>query len=254
MKEDWINIEGDLISLNDTPKLLKELNLMQVFLRRYFEKKFIKNIEPPREEQINYQKEFMRRERILDNDDLKNWLEKNNKTEADMNKILYDSLSLEIFKKNQFNPQVERVFLDRKILLDRVSYSLMRVKSKSKATELFLRLQEEESTFSELASTFSEGIENMLNGLIGPIEFGKINLQIAERLRNSNPGQLWPPFELESWWLIIRPERFFQATLNEPMRLRLIDEMYEIWMQEKIVKVIKDLDMSFTENQKDNSI
>lgn len=254
MKEDWINIEGDLISLNDTPKLLKELNLMQVFLRRYFEKKFIKNIEPPREEQINYQKEFMRRERILDNDDLNNWLEKNNKTEADMNKILYDSLSLEIFKKNQFNPQVERVFLDRKILLDRVSYSLMRVKSKSKATELFLRLQEEESTFSELASTFSEGIENMLNGLIGPIEFGKINLQIAERLRNSNPGQLWPPFELESWWLIIRAERFFQATLNEPMRFRLIDEMYEIWMQEKIVKVIKDLDMSFTENQKDNSI
>ena len=254
MKEDWINIEGDLISLNDTPKLLKELNLMQVFLRRYFEKKFIKNIEPPREEQINYQKEFMRRERILDNDDLNNWLEKNNKTEADMNKILYDSLSLEIFKKNQFNPQVERVFLDRKILLDRVSYSLMRVKSKSKATELFLRLQEEESTFSELASTFSEGIENMLNGLIGPIEFGKINLQIAERLRNSNPGQLWPPFELESWWLIIRAERFFQATLNEPMRIRLIDEMYEIWMQEKIVKVIKDLDMSFTENQKDNSI
>ena len=59
MKEDWINIEGDLISLKDTPKLLKELNLMQVFLRRYFEKKFIKNIEPPREEQINYQKEFM---------------------------------------------------------------------------------------------------------------------------------------------------------------------------------------------------
>tara|TARA_B100001093_G_scaffold486170_1_gene521254 strand:+ start:433 stop:1188 length:756 start_codon:yes stop_codon:yes gene_type:complete len=250
MKEDWINIEGDLISLNDIPDLLKELNLIQIFLRRYFEKKFIKNIEPPREEQINYQKDFMRRERILDNDDLNNWLEKNNKTEAEMNKILYESLSLEIFKKNQFNPQVERVFLDRKILLDRVSYSLMRVKSKSKATELFFRLQEEESTFSELASTFSEGIENMLNGLIGPIEFGKINLQIAERLRNSNPGQLWPPFELESWWLIIRPERFFQATLNEPMRLRLIDEMYEIWMQEKIVKVIKDLDMSFTENQK----
>ncbi len=254
MKENWINIEGDLISLNDTPKLLRELNLIQIFLRRYFEKKFTKDITPPREDQIKYQKEFMRRERILDNDDLHNWLKINNKTEAEMNKILYDSLSLDIFKKNQFNPKVERVFLDRKTSLDRISYSLMRVKSKAKAAELFFRLQEEESTFSELASSFSEGIENMLNGLIGPIEFGKINLQIAERLRNSNPGQLWPPFELESWWIIIRAERFFQATLNEPMRIRLIDEMYEIWMQEKIVKVIKDLDMSFTKNQKDNSI
>lgn len=254
MKEAWINIEGDLISLNDTPNLLKELNLMPLFLRRYFERKFIKDIEPPREDQINYQKDFMRNERILDGDDLSNWLKKNNKTEAEMNKILYDSLSLEIFKKNQFNSKVERVFLDRKINLDRVSYSLIRVKNKSKAAELFFRLQEEEATFAELASSFSEGIENILNGLIGPIEFGKINLQIAERLRNSTPGQLWPPFELESWWIIIRAERFFQASLNDPMRIRLIDEMYEIWIQEKIVKVINNLNISLVKNQKDKLI
>tara|TARA_B100000214_G_C23888542_1_gene590688 strand:+ start:132 stop:893 length:762 start_codon:yes stop_codon:yes gene_type:complete len=242
MNEDWINIEGELVSLSDTPKLLKELNLMQIFLRRYFEKKYIKDISPSREDQIQYQKEFMRSERILDNNDLESWLDKNNKTESEMNKILYDSLCLEIFKKNQFNPKVERVFLDRKTGLDRVSYSMIRVKSKSKASELYIRLQEEEATFAELATSYSEGVENLLNGLIGPIEFSKINSHIAGRLKNSSPGQLWPPFELENWWVIIRPERFFQATLNEQMRSRLIDEMYEIWMKAKIVKIMNDLD------------
>ena len=242
MNDEWINIEGELISLGDTPRLLKELNLMQIFLRRYFEKKYIKDIKPSREEQISFQKEFMRKERILDQNDLRNWLANSNKTEPEMNKILYDSLSLEIFKENQFSPKVERVFLDRKTGLDRVSYSLIRVKSKSKATELFIRLQEEEATFAELATSYSEGVENLLNGLIGPIEYSKINTQIAERLKNSSLGQLWPPFELESWWLIIRPERFFQATLNEQMRKRIINEMYETWIKEKIVKTMNDLE------------
>ena len=242
MNEEWINIEGETISLGETPKLLKELNLMQIFLKRFFEKKYIKEITPSREDQIQYQKQFMRSQRILDNNDLKNWLDNNNKTESEMNKILYESLCLEIFKKNQFNPQVERVFLDRKTGLDRVSYSMIRVKSKSKATELYIRLQEEEATFTELATNYSEGVENMLNGLIGPIEFSKINSIIAGRLKNSSPGQLWPPFELESWWVIIRPEKFFQATLNEQMRTRLIDEMYELSMQSKIVKTMNDLE------------
>ena len=242
MNEEWINIEGELISLVDTPKLLKELNLMQIFLRRYFEKKYIKDIKPSRDDQVQYQKDFMARERILDQNDLENWLVKNNKKENEMNKILYDSLCLELFKKNQFNPKVERAFLDRKEGLDRVSYSMIRVKSKPKAAELYMRLHEEEATFSELASSFSEGVENLLNGLIGPIEFSKINRQIAERLKNSNPGQLWPPFELESWWVIIRPERFFQATLNEQMRNRLINEMYEVWIRDKIIKTMNDLE------------
>ncbi len=242
MSEGWINIEGELITLIDTPQLLKELNLIQIFLRRFFEKKFIKDIKPSREEQISYQKEFMKRERILDNNDLKSWLSNNNKTEPEMNKLLYDSLCLEIFKKNKFGPKVERVFLDRKAGLDRVSYSMIRVKSKAKAVELYIRLQEEEATFAELASTYSEGVENMLNGLIGPIEFSKINSHIAGRLKNSSPGDLWPPFELESWWVIIKPERFFQATLNEQMRLRLINEMYEISIKDKIVKTINELE------------
>ena len=103
MSEEWINIEGELISLSETPKLLKELNLMQIFLKRFFEKKYIKEITPSREDQIQYQKQFMRSQRILDNNDLENWLKKNNKTESEMNKILYESLCLEIFKKNQFN-------------------------------------------------------------------------------------------------------------------------------------------------------
>ena len=244
MEDNWINIEGDLISLRDTPKLLKDLNLIQIFLRRYFEAKYTQQIIPSEEEQIEYQKDFMKREGIFDKDSLGKWLIKSGKTEKEMNNILFNSLKLDKFKNEKFSNKVEAVFLEKKSDLDRVTYSLMRVKSRAKAAELHMRLQEEESTFPELASTFSEGIENILHGLIGPVEFASINPLIAERLRSGNPGQLWPPFEIDSWWVIIRNERFIPATLNEQMRNRLIDNMYEAWIKQKIIVTMENLNKS----------
>ncbi len=244
MDENWINIEGELVSYNATPQLLKDLNLIPIFLRRFFEQKYIKDIVPDREEQVEFQQDFMRREGITDKDSLERWLQQNGKSEVEMNKQLYNAIRLEKFKANQFSKKVESIFSQRKSDLDRVTYSLLRVRSRAKAAELHIRLQEEETTFPELASTFSEGVENILHGLIGPIEFANVNPLIAERLRNSSSGQLWPPFEIDGWWLIVRQERFLPASLNSQMRQRLIDEMYENWIKAKIIDIMSKLEGS----------
>ena len=241
MEEIWINIEGKSISLKETPQLLLNLDLMPIFLRRYFENKYTADIEPNREEQIIFQKEFMQKEKITNKETLEKWLNFNGVTETEINKKLYNSLQLEKFKSQQFDSKIESVFLERKSKLDKVTYSLIRVKSRAKAAELHVRLKEEEATFPELSSTYSEGVEKVLHGLIGPIEFGNINSEIAEILRNSSPGQLWPPFELEGWWVILRHERFLPASLNPAMRKRLINEMYEVWIKGKIINTMNQL-------------
>ena len=64
MENSWINIEGELIKVDDTPILLKELNLLPLFLRRFLERNFIKNISPSKEDQIKYYKQFLNREKI----------------------------------------------------------------------------------------------------------------------------------------------------------------------------------------------
>jgi len=241
MKEHWIEIEGELISLEDTPILLKNLNLMPIFLRRYFESKFTKKIIPSKEEQIEYQKKFMRRENIVNKEGLNDWLKFNGVEESDLNLNIYNSVKLEKFKEEKFSQYVEDIFLKRKTSLDRVTYSIIRVKSKEKIVELHLRLREEESTFPDLSAEFSEGIENVLHGLVGPLELGKVNINIAERLKASKSGQLWPPFELEGWWVLLRHERLIPATLNNAMRQRLINEMYESWMMDKIKNALSNL-------------
>lgn len=241
MEESWINIEGDLLKIRDLPQQLKDLNLMPIFLRRYFERKFINDIKVDKEEQILFQQKFMKKEGIKNKDELANWLKFNSISEKEISKQLYIDLKLEKFKRSSFEDKVEDIFLKTKKNLDRVTYSLLRVKSKTKASELFIRLSEEESTFPELASKYSEGVEQVLHGLVGPMELGKVNPAIAERLLSSSPGQLWPPFELEGWWILIRFERLISSSLNEMMKDRIINELYEASIRDKIKKTLDQL-------------
>ena len=164
MEENWINIEGDLLKINDLPQQLKELNLMPIFLRRYYESKFIKDIKAGKEEQVAFQQNFMNKEGIKNKDQLSNWLKVNSVSEQEMSRQLYVNLRLEKFKKEKFGDKIEDVFLKRKKNLDRVTYSLLRVKNRSTISELYIRLSEEEETFADLASNYSEGVEQVFQG------------------------------------------------------------------------------------------
>ena len=72
------------------------------------------------------------------------------------------------------------------------------------------------------------------------MELGLMNPVLAERLRISKEGQLWPPFAEDNWWVIIRHERHLPAQLDHNMRLRLINEMYESWMRQEVTKSLKE--------------
>ena len=228
----------------DLPQLLAQLDLWPLVLRRWIDRQHSVPFKPTEAEQITYQQTFLARERITDQASLAAWLQRQGITEPQMSQWLFRALQLEQFQQTTFGPRVEPLFLERKAGLDRVTYSLLRVRERAKAVELHLRLQEEEATFADLASTYSEGIEQQFNGLIGPMELGRINPVLAERLRISTPGQLWPPFEAEGWWVILRHERHLPAQLDQAMQQRLLSEMYEFWMREQVSAALVQLQPS----------
>lgn len=234
-------LAGTTVSLEKLPALLDELDLWPLFLRRHLERIQSGDYCPTRDEQIAFQQAFVSRERITDLNSLNAWLQRQGISEQQMSQRLFRDLQLEQFKQSTFGPRIEPLFLERKASLDRVLYSLLRVRERAKAIELQHRLQEEEATFADLASTYSEGIEQQLNGLIGPMELGRINPVLAERLRVSTPGQLWPPFEVAGWWVLLRHERHLPAQLDDSMRQRLLNEMYELWIREQVSACLAQL-------------
>ncbi|NJR68762.1 MAG: hypothetical protein HC771_08900 [Synechococcales cyanobacterium CRU_2_2] len=115
-------------------------------------------------------------------------------------------------------------------------YSLLRLKDAAIAQELYFRLESEEAVFTDLATQYSQGPEANTGGLIGPADLGGCHPRLAEMMRVSQPGQLWPPTRIEDWWVIVRLEKFMPAQLDEAMRRRLLEELFLAWLQEESQK------------------
>ena len=236
-------LSGQVIDLEKLPELIGELDLFPLLVRRLIEKQSTSNIAPTKEEQTKYYQQFLKGNRIVNAEALQTWLRVEGITEQAMSKRLYSSLQIDQFKEQKFGSLVESVFLERKSQLDRVLYSLIRVKNREKATELHLKLTEEEATFSELASLYTEGLEKEMNGILGPMELGSLSSSLVERLKISQPGQLWPPFESSGWWVLLRLEKILPASLDNSMYTRIINGLYEDWMKLEVGKALSQLEI-----------
>ena len=233
-----MKIKGIDIPSDQLPTLLDELDLLPLFARRLIERINSANIHPSEEEQFNNLQSFMKNEKINTNDDLEKWLTDNKIDEKTLSLKLFRYLQIEKFKEIKFGPKVENIFLSNKEDLDKVMYSIFRSKEKAKAVEIHLKIEEQESTFADLASEFSEGIEQQINGLIGPIEIGKINVQIAERLKISQKGQLWEPFKVDDWWVLLRLEKYLPSRLDNSMKKKIINSLYNEWIEKEVDSAI----------------
>ena len=125
-------------------------------------------------------------------------------------------------------------FLERKLDLDQISYSLIRVSDGDPAFELHQRLQEGEASFEELASEYSEGSEKDSQGRIGPLPRNLAHPAVVNKLRTSNEGQLWPPFFLKNIWLILRLDQWQGARLNDATREQMLEQLFDEWVDARV--------------------
>tara|TARA_Y100001954_G_scaffold180613_1_gene192394 strand:- start:363 stop:1091 length:729 start_codon:yes stop_codon:yes gene_type:complete len=126
-------------------------------------------------------------------------------------------------------------YLKRKNQLDQVSYSLLRVKEKHLANELHLRIKEGEASFEEIAEAFSEGRERRQRGQLGPVPLSQPHPMLAKLLRVSTPKQLWPPKQLENWWVVVRLEQLHCAELTDSLKQQLLLELGDQHLEEQLI-------------------
>lgn len=165
------------------------------------------------------------------------WLKHNGMTLEQLESLVTRRLRIEKFKHATWGHKLESYFLSRKGQLDQVIYSQLLTKDMGIAQELYFRIQEGEQTFAELAREYSQGLEAQTGGLIGPVELSKVHPNLARMLSVSQPAQLWSPFALGQQVAIAQLEKLIPAQLDEPMRQRLLQELFEAWLQEQVVSL-----------------
>jgi hypothetical protein len=137
------------------------------------------------------------------------------------------------WKKTLFEPEARQRFDLRKPSLDRIVYSLLRVKDAGLARELWFRIKEGESTFAELAPRYASGNEIYTAGIVGPVSFGSMFPALADVLRPASPGKLLKPLAVADWYLVARVDHHLPAEFDEATKAQMIEELSQIWLEER---------------------
>lgn len=141
---------------------------------------------------------------------------------------------------SNFKDQINSYYLERKEMLDHVTYSLVRVKTKNLADELYMRIKEGEVSFNDIAKKYSEGPEMKTGGLIGPVPMNRAHPQLAEILRISQKGQLWSPTQIDNWWVVLRIEKIDIVPLDKNTALNMALELGENFLKKELDDLMRE--------------
>ena len=224
-----------------TVKELRRHNLLQTLVQRRVVAEAVAGETISAEALQQAREQFERQNGLQDEAAVQAFLTANGLSDDDLSWQIELPLRIRAHCAEHYRHKAEAQFLARKNQLDRVVYSLLRVKDGFLARELYLRLDAGEANFADLAAEFSEGPEKQTNGIVGPVPLTKAHPALAERLRTSPAGQLMQPFQVAEWWLVARLESYTPASFDEATAQQMAGELFDQWVREETSRRMRDL-------------
>ncbi|MEY3544348.1 MAG: hypothetical protein RLZZ247_505 [Cyanobacteriota bacterium] len=225
----------------DQVELLAQHRMIKPLLRQMVIAGLAAEVSVPAEAGAQALASFMQDQGLETDEQLSAFLRLNLLHREELEQQLIQPLRLQRYVADHFLPKAEARFLQRKTQLDRVVYSLLRLEDAGLARELYLRINEGESDFAELAARYAEGPERTTRGVVGPVPLMQAHPVLAERLRTGTPGVLLEPFRIEKWWLVVRLEAYSPATLDDDTAQQMARELFEESVEEAVQQRINDL-------------
>lgn len=145
---------------------------------------------------------------------------------------------LQQFKRHNWRHKLGSYYLERKLQLDRVVYSIIQVEDVALIQELFFRIQSRERSFCELAMKYSQGATAADGGRVGAISMGNLSSDIAHQVSQLRLGELSPLFTTGNTYAFIRLEELIPAQFDDRLKQFFLDELFEKWLQEQIASEI----------------
>jgi parvulin-like peptidyl-prolyl isomerase len=222
------------LSVNELNRLIRQQGLSLAVAQAWVFDELAQAIALPPEEEKTLIRAFLEREGVKDDTGVAAWLESKRLSFDDLRIFATNQRRQQLFREHRWGEEAEVHFLARKLELDQVVYSLLRLADEGSAIEMHHRIQEGEADFADLAPQHSSGQERHTRGLIGPVPLAAAHPALVSRLRIGRPGKLWPPFQVGDLWLVVRFEQLLPAQLNEPTRARMVEELFQKWYGERV--------------------
>jgi parvulin-like peptidyl-prolyl isomerase len=226
------------IPAEQLPGLLNKYRLVPQLARELVLDRELAAYKNTDEELLEACKRFYQQNQLNTDLELDQWLQQQQMTREELAQLIDRELRLQQFKTHKWEAQVESHFCQRKIQIDQVVFSMIRVQDIHIAEEIYFRLHSGEATFMELAPRYSEGIEAKTKGISGPVELGKLDPTLAGALVSARPEEVLPPINVSNWWVVVQLEAMLPAQLDDPTRQRLTEELYTNWVNDQVQKYL----------------
>lgn len=139
----------------------------------------------------------------------------------------WDQLRLQKWMEMEYGERLESYFLERRADLEQVVYGVIRLQHQGIADELYLQLIDDAANFGQLAREHSLGDERYTYGLVGPMPISQPHPILRRILESLTVGEIHPPVILDQWIVIVRMEHRQPARLDDPLRFRLLQELFQ---------------------------
>ena len=214
--------------------ILEKANLLRSLIKFFFIDEKLANLTVSQEKITSEIQKFREKNKLITEQDFNGFLKTNNLTSHLFDQQIARKLRIELLSLEKFSSKCEARFLDKRYLLDEVTYRLLRVENFFQARELKIRILEKEDTFSDLAINYSKGFEKKSGGLIGPTSLINAHPALIDVLRTSKEGEISGPHKIENWFVIIQLEKFTPAKLDEDTHKKMAQELFEEWVNEEV--------------------
>ena len=231
--------------LNFTRKELAKLGILKIFFKRklkqfttYNMNKIINN-----EQQKKIIKNWNKKNSIKTNSELEQWLNINELNKNEWINLINSDYLWTYWCMDKYKDELSQYFIKRKEFLDLYYYTIIKVKNKEIADEIYIRIKEDESTFEEIVNKFSCDKENFYGEKIGPISIKNMEDAIASLIKIGDLEQLFQPRFSNGFWFILRKDNVLKAEFNQQQKIKLSLELGEKFLNDR-----------FIENQQNNKI
>ena len=222
-----------LFDESEIAALVRRMELLSQLIRRQQEELILEQVPLPSEWLEEQRQAFLGDQSLSQVLSTRGW------SEGDLDLHLKRPEALRRFARQRFGPGLEETFLASGGGRDQVIYSLLRVRDAGLARELWIRIEEGETTFAEAAHQHGVGEEAQRKGVLGPMSISLLQPNVLQEiLRGLRPGQLCAPQQLGEWHVLMRLEQLKPARFDDAMREQMQQEALDAFLEERIKRVL----------------
>ena len=176
--------------------------------------------------------------KLLKAEDTWAWLEKHHLSLDDFEGLAYTNLLSKKLAIHLFADQVEQSFYEQQLdYAGAVIYEVI-LDDEDLAMELFYALQEEEISFHEIARQYIQNLElRRVGGYQGIRGRKDFRPDIAAAIFAAHPPQILQPIITPKGAHLILVEEIIQPLLNEQLRVKILGDLFAIWLQQQIAEM-----------------